>query len=66
MNAIYERTIHELFNIVNKQEEEVVCISYFEIYMSKVFDLLAERKQLPVREDEKQRVQVRQHTLHIP
>lgn len=36
----------------------VVSASYFEIYCSKVFDLLSDKKRLRILEDAKSRVQV--------
>jgi kinesin family protein 2/24 len=62
-NGIYAMVARDVFNFLNspkyKELNVVVRASFFEIYNEKVFDLLAERKELRVLEDKNHKVQIK-------
>ncbi|XP_031562476.1 kinesin-like protein KIF2A [Actinia tenebrosa] len=61
-NGIYAMAAQDVFKLLkhpkHKNKDLVISCSYFEIYGSKVFDLLNKRKKLRVLEDGNQQVQV--------
>jgi kinesin family protein 2/24 len=57
--GLYAMAVRDLFDTLRTVPQPTrVIVSFFEIYGSKLFDLLAERKQILCREDGKQKVNI--------
>ena len=69
--GLYILGANDLFGIHNqpKHQKLKVCVSFFEIYCGKLFDLLNSRNELKIREDNKQNVHIvglEEHEIFTP